>query len=97
MIISNELPAFGDASGAIASRFILTTLTESFIGRENTELEAKLIAELPGILNWALVGLDRISRHRFTVPKSSAEAVAELQDLVSHMGKFVRECCDQGS
>src|SRR4030095_13345621 len=74
----------------------LTTLTESFIGREDTELEAKLIAELPGILNWALVGLDRISRHRFTVPKSSAEAVAELQDLVSPMGKFVRECCDQG-
>ena len=96
LIISNELPAFGDASGAIASRFILTTLTASFLGQEDTELEGKLIAELPGILNWALVGLERISRQRFTVPKSSAKAVAQLQDLVSPMSKFVRECCDQG-
>jgi putative DNA primase/helicase len=96
MIISNELPAFGDASGAIASRFVLTTLTESFLGKEDTELEQRLIAELPGILNWALVGLDRISRQRFTVPKSSAEAVAELQDLVSPMSAFVRDRCNQG-
>jgi len=34
MIISNELPAFGDASGAIASRFVLVELHESFLGRE---------------------------------------------------------------
>jgi putative DNA primase/helicase len=96
MIISNELPAFGDASGAIASRFILTTLRESFLGKEDTYLEQQLLSELPGILNWALVGLDRISRQRFTVPKSSAEAVAQLQDMVSPMSAFVRECCDQG-
>jgi putative DNA primase/helicase len=96
MIISNELPAFGDASGAIASRFILTTLTESFLGKENTRLEQQLMAELPGILNWALVGLDRISRQSFTVPKSSQQAVAELQDLVSPMSAFVRDCCNKG-
>jgi putative DNA primase/helicase len=96
LIISNELPAFGDASGAIASRFILTTLTRSFLGNEDIGLEDKLLAELPGILNWALGGLERISRQRFTVPKSSAKAVAALQDLVSPMSKFVRECCVQG-
>ena len=63
---------------------------------EDIGLEDKLLAELPGILNWALAGLERISRQRFTVPKSSAKAVAALQDLVSPMSKFVRECCDQG-
>lgn len=68
MIISNELPAFGDSSGAIASRFVITTLTRSFLGKENIHLEQALLAELPGILNWALVGLDRISRQPFTVP-----------------------------
>lgn len=66
MIISNELPAFGDSSGAIASRFVITTLTRSFLGKENIHLEQALLAELPGILNWALVGLDRISRQPFT-------------------------------
>ncbi len=97
MIISNELPAFGDASGAIASRFIITTLTESFLGKVNIRLEQQLLAELPGILNWALVGLDRISRQPFTVPKASAEAVQALQDLVSPMSAFVRDRCDQGA
>jgi putative DNA primase/helicase len=95
MIISNELPAFGDASGAIASRFIITTLVKSFLGRENIHLEQQLLAELPGILNWALEGLDRISRQSFTVPKSSEEAVAALQDLVSPMSAFVRDLIDQ--
>jgi putative DNA primase/helicase len=47
-------------------------------------------------LNWALVGLDRISQSRFTVPKSSEQAVAELADLVSPMSAFVRQCCNQG-
>ena len=97
MIISNELPAFGDASGAIASRFIITTLTESFLGKENIRLEHELLAELPGILNWALDGLDRISRRPFTVPKSSEEAVIALQDVVSPMSAFVRDRCDQGA
>jgi putative DNA primase/helicase len=96
MIISNELPAFGDASGAIASRFVITTLTRSFLGKENIHLEQELLAELPGILNWALVGLDRISRRPFTVPKASEEAAAALHDMVSPMSAFVRDCCDRG-
>jgi putative DNA primase/helicase len=96
MIISNELPAFGDASGAIASRFIITTLTESFLGKENIRLEQQLLAELPGILNWALDGLERISWQPFTVPKTSEEAVRALGDLVSPMSAFVRDRCEQG-
>ncbi|HEX6761071.1 MAG TPA: primase-like DNA-binding domain-containing protein [Propionibacteriaceae bacterium] len=96
MIISNELPAFGDATGAMASRFIMTTLIESFLGRENTRLEQQLMAGLQGILNWALVGLDRIGHQPFTVPKSSQQAVAQLQDLASPMSAFVRNRCDQG-
>lgn len=97
MIISNELPAFGDARGAIASRFVITALTRSFLGTENIHLEQELLAELPGILNWVLIGLDRISRQPFTVPKASEEAVTSLQDLVSPMSAFVRDCCDQGA
>jgi putative DNA primase/helicase len=96
MLISNELPAFGDASGAIASRFIVTTLETSFLGRENIHLENELMAELPGILLWALEGLDRIDHQPFTVPKASEEAVAALADLVSPMSAFVRDHCDQG-
>ena len=97
MILSNELPNFGDASGAIATRFLVLTLQASWLGKENTGLEHELTAELPGILNWALDGLDRLtSRGRFTEPHASREAVVMMQDTASPMSAFVREMCDRG-
>ncbi|MFI0144379.1 phage/plasmid primase, P4 family [Streptomyces globisporus] len=97
MILSNELPSFADASGAIASRLVILTLTQSFYGKEDTELEGRLLAELPGILLWALDGLDRLSaRGRFVQPESSATAEALLSETVSPIRAFLDECCVLG-
>jgi putative DNA primase/helicase len=96
LILSNELPRFGDASGAIAHRFIVLVMKRSFLGEENTRLTEELLTELPGILGWALDGLDRISRQPFTMPESSSEAILQLQDLVSPVAAFVRERCERG-
>ena len=35
LILTNELPKIADASGALASRFIIVTLTQSFYGQED--------------------------------------------------------------
>jgi putative DNA primase/helicase len=97
LIISNELPRFGDASGAIAHRFVVLTLTQSWLARENTRLTDELLAELPGILNWSLVGLERLTATgRFTEPTSSRDAIVALQDLVSPVAAFVRDRCVRG-
>lgn len=97
MIMSNELPAFGDASGAIASRMVTLVLTESWLRREDTTLDATLAGELPGILNWALDGLRDLAREgRLTEPESAADAIAALADLVSPVSAFVREECERG-
>ncbi len=97
MILSNELPGFGDASGAIATRLLVLTLTQSFLGQEDHDLTDKLLAELPGILNWSLAGLDRLrDQDRFTEPKSSRDAIVTLQDAVSPISAFVRERCVVG-
>jgi putative DNA primase/helicase len=96
LILSNELPRFGDASGAIAHRFVVLVMKTSFLGKENTRLTEELLTELPGILGWALDGLDRISRHPFTIPESSSEAILQLQDPVSPVAAFVRERCERG-
>jgi putative DNA primase/helicase len=94
VVCSNELPRLGDASGAIAGRFIVLVLTRSWLGHEDRTLEASLDAELPGILNWALDGLDRLAAHgQFTAPKSSEDAVVQLQDLASPVSAFVRDRC----
>lgn len=94
LLLTNELPRLADSSGALASRFILLTLHESFYGREDPALTDKLLDELPGIFNWSLDGWDRLQeRGYFVQPASSQEALQELEDLSSPVGAFVRECC----
>jgi putative DNA primase/helicase len=97
LVISNELPRFGDASGAIANRFVVLNLIRSWLGRENTGLTRELLTELPGILNWSLDGLERLrGAGRFTEPESSRDAVVALQDLVSPVAAFARDRCERG-
>jgi putative DNA primase/helicase len=97
LILTNELPRIADASGALASRFVVLTLTSSFYGREDHGLTSRLLTELPGILNWSLAGLERLrQRGYFAQPASSADAIAELEDLGAPVGAFVRERCSVG-
>lgn len=97
MMLSNDLPKFGDASGALPSRFIILPMQHSFLGREDLDLEARLLKELPGILNWALQGLDRLkARRRFAPPRSGADAMQALEDLASPVSTFARDECKVG-
>jgi putative DNA primase/helicase len=83
MMMSNELPGFGDASGAIAYRFIVLVFRLSWLGKEDKGLTRKLAAELPGILNWSLDGLARLDENeRFTEPVASDDAIVTM--LVRH-------------
>jgi putative DNA primase/helicase len=98
MLCSNELPQLGDASMAVAGRFVPLLLTESWYGREDLHLEDDLEDELPGILGWALDGLQRLTAEgRFTRPPSAEETLRSLQDLASPTAAFVRERCVRGS
>jgi putative DNA primase/helicase len=97
LILSNELFRLADASGALASRFILLVLTQSFYGREDMRLTERLMAELPGILNWAIAGWARLEeRGYFQQPASGVESMQELEDLTSPIGAFLRERCEIG-
>ncbi|MFZ1425343.1 MAG: phage/plasmid primase, P4 family [Geminicoccaceae bacterium] len=95
VILTNELPRIADASGALASRFVVLTMRESFFGREDHGLTDRLIAELPGILNWAAAGWKRLAeRGHFVMPRSSADAVQDIESLSSPILAFLRSCCE---
>jgi len=95
MVVSNELPQLGDASAAIAGRFVTLLLSKTWYGQEDLTLEGRIHEELSGILNWSLVGLERLDREgRFTRPKSTEEAYIALQDLASPIGAFIRDRCE---
>jgi putative DNA primase/helicase len=98
IIISNELPRLADASGALASRFIVLILSNSFYGKEDLALTSRLLTELPGILNWAITGWHRLTeRGHFVQPRSALDAVQQLEDLGSPVGVFLRERCVVGA
>jgi len=94
LILSNDLPVFGDASGALASRYVVFHTPHSFYGREDTGLTDKLTAELPGILNWALEGLRRLKAgERIVTPASARDLAEEMDHLGSPVKHFVHDCC----
>lgn len=97
VLLTNEVPRLTDASNALAGRFVVLRLTQSFYGRENPRLTEELAEELPGILSWALDGLDRLRKRGFFVqPESGKEAIEDLEDLGSPVSAFVRARCTVG-
>jgi putative DNA primase/helicase len=98
VIMSNELQKLTDPTGALAGRFIYLLTTQSFLGKEDVHLEAKLLAELSGIFNWALDGLMRLlKRGHFLESAAGLEAKATAEELGSPVIAFVREWCQIGS
>ena len=47
-------------SGALAGRLLVILFQHSFFGREDPGLTDRLMGELPGILNWAIEGYERL-------------------------------------
>jgi putative DNA primase/helicase len=93
-ILTNELPALTDGSGALASRFLVLLLTKSFYDQEDPSLTRKLIAELPGILHWAIEGYRSLNRRgHFIQPQSALEARDDIEDIASPVKAFIRHCC----
>lgn len=89
-VMSNEPPDLRDDSGAMVNRFVPLMLTQTFLGREDLTLKQKLRGELPGILNRALDGLDRLrERGGFTLPESSRRMLTDLEELSSPVRQFV--------
>jgi len=97
LFLTNEVPAFADNSGAIASRFITLRMENSFYGREDLMLGDKLDREMPGILNWAIAGWRRLQeRGHFLQPESGRATADMLDELASPIKSFIRDRCEVG-
>ncbi len=97
VLMSNEVPTFNDASAAIATRALILRMTNSFFGKEDRSLQKRLAYELPGILNWAIAGWQRLQNHgQFTQPESGLELLADLKRQASPISEFLEDYCEIG-
>lgn len=94
LLVSNELPRLYDTSGALASRFVILQTRRSFLGEEDLGLERRLLAELPGILRWAVEGYhDLLEAGRFVHVAASEVAREHMESISSPIAVFLREIC----
>lgn len=76
----NELPKINDTTPGLYRRFMIVPFTRSFALNPDVELEAKLVEELPGILNWAIEGLrDLRASGAFLETRKNLEALNDFR------------------
>jgi putative DNA primase/helicase len=93
VIYSNEVLQLTENSNALTGRMVVLKMTNSFYGKEDTELGTKLMKELSGIFNWSMVGLRRrIERGGyFLQPKTGLELLEVMEELSNPIGSFVTD------
>jgi putative DNA primase/helicase len=89
----NELPLFGDPTGALSARMLILPYKRSFVGREDRELKERLLTEITGINNWALEGLARLKEQgRFTECEGTLEKTRQFRRNNSDPFAFLQDC-----
>jgi P4 family phage/plasmid primase-like protien len=92
----NELPAFTDHTSALEPRLNLLHFENSYVGREDRHLKARLNKEADAgkIINFALRGLKRLrEKQKFTLPDTSIILQDQFKAISSPIYVFVEECC----
>jgi len=96
----NNAPTFGDQSQAIQRRLLVVPFNKDFENRSRKErrdrdvLKKELARELPGILNWGVAGLRRLSQNgKFTKSSLVNDAVQAVLHSHDPLRQFVDECC----
>jgi P4 family phage/plasmid primase-like protien len=64
ILAANELPVIKDKTRGFYRRMLVIMFNKSFFGVEDRNLDKKLTTELPGILNWALIGRKRLYKNK---------------------------------
>lgn len=91
---TNHMPHTRDFSNGLYRRAVILGFNRTFGPAEkDPDLAEKLIAELPGILNFALCFYAQALVRGFTVPASSKEAVDKWRNEADQVRQFLDERC----
>lgn len=91
----NKLPGTKNQTDGFWRRFMVLMMTHAFTKEERDQyLDKKLLAEIPGILAWALAGVPRLLKAGdYTVPPSTARLMNVWRTESDPVRMFYTECC----
>ena len=93
VVYSNEVLQLSENSNALTGRMIVLKMTQSFYDVEDSNLDVKLMAELSGIFNWAILGLKRRLERggKFIQPETGRELLEIMEEIGNPMGAFIED------
>ncbi|MEL6895364.1 MAG: phage/plasmid primase, P4 family, partial [Planctomycetota bacterium] len=96
-LFSNQLPTLKDTSAALMTRGLFLLMPNCYEGREDRNLGSDLEAELPGILNWAIVGRYQLQEAgRIQQPQMGRSLLSQMKMLSAPLTSFLDEHCTIG-
>jgi len=96
ILITNHLPTVPADDPALWARLLVVPFDQSFIGREDRQLEDRLRDELEAVLAWAVAGWRQYRAEGLAVPKTVAVATGEYQTSADAVALFIADCCVVG-
>jgi len=98
VLCTNHKPTVRGTDHAIWRRLRLVPFTVTFSEeQQDKDLLEKLRAELPGILNWCLVGCQQWQQHGLADPPEVKAATAGYRTEQDRMGEFLSDRCCIGA
>ncbi len=94
-VACNEFPMLPDQSSALRRRLLLIYFPNTFVENPDRGLKDRIMAEGPGICNWALAGLRRLrEKGYFTIPQVSARLIDNYVASMSPVASFISQRCN---
>lgn len=94
VFLVNELPILSDSSLGFERRLLILPFNQTFTPDEqDKDLSKKLTAELQGILNWTMTGLQRLMDNNFQFTRSRAmeQAKESYFGIGNPVERFIKE------
>jgi len=93
LCVCEKVPAMPDAGSGFANRVVSVRWTKTFKGVEDKDRTENLLKELPGIFNWAIVGLQRLrANDKFTETESGEIDVERFKQGGNAFARFSNDC-----
>jgi putative DNA primase/helicase len=93
-LITNHLPKVPADDPALWARLLVIPFDQSFLGREDRNLEDRLREELPSVLAWAVAGWDDYQhRGRLDPPPAVSDATSTYRISNDNIAAFIDDRC----
>jgi P4 family phage/plasmid primase-like protien len=94
LILTNPPFSIRDLGGAVSTRIVILPFVHSFLGKEDYDLEDKLMSEIGAIMGLCVRSLEVLhERGRFAEPASARELRAQVEAGETPLKEFFDEWC----